>query len=189
MQKRARIFIGTLLLLASLGPLLSQEKGISYLVTAGKGGSTGDWGLRYTLAAGIELPLDGGYSLTSSLNYLEYPFYNYGGLARILSHGTKSEISVVGLLKLSAPWSVAPYIAAGLGFAAIKEGEVVKQPLYGGYLVTPSRGRLAFFASKKTGVEIYVLQTLAVGAHLTINIGTYQYSSNFSAQVGIRFWP
>lgn len=179
------------LLFATLNTALSQQKGISYFITAGKGFSAGEWGLRYVLTAGLEFPLDCGFSLSTSLNYLEFPFYTYGGLDRVLSHGTKSDISVAALLKLSPKWPIAPYIAGGLGLARLVEGEVVHRDLSGAVLVFPSRTGVASFASIKTGVEISILQDLvaSVGLGCGIGLGSDLYSTNFNGQVGIRFWP
>ena len=162
---------------------------MSYFVSAGKGLSLGEWGLRYTVAAGVESPMGSGFSIASSLNYLEYPFYDYPGLSRVVSHGTKSEISIASFVKLSAPWSVAPYLALGLGLARLREGEVVKQPMSGGIWVTPPKTLLAVYAGIKTGVEVSVLEDLVISANLAIGVGlSYLYSDNFSGQLGIRCW-
>jgi hypothetical protein len=185
---RVKSYIVAVLLLASLSPVFPQEKGISYFVSAGKGVSPGGWGLRYAAAAGIESNSDRVFSVSACLNVLEYPFYNYGGLGHVVSHGTKSEISSAFLLKVAAPWPVAPYIAGGLGLAWIREGEVVME-LLGGYTsVTPPRDGLVSFGCLKTGVEIYIFKKCAVGGHLVMALGSGLYTSNFSGQVGIRFW-
>ena len=177
-----------LLVLASASPVRSQEKGMSYFLSAGKGLSVGEWGLRYVVSAGVESPLGSGFSISSSLNYLEFPYYDYPGLSRVVSHGSKSDVSIAALVKLSAPWSVSPFIATGLGLAVIRQGEVVKQPMAGGTWVTPAQTRMAFFVGLKGGIEITVLDDLIVSANLAVGVGSYLYSDNFSGLIGVRFW-
>lgn len=174
--------------IGAMDRLYAQENRTSLFLYAGKGVSGGEWGLRDVFTCGVEFPTDRGFSVPISVNFLEYPHYTYGGLDRVISHGTKSEISIAPHVKFTASWFISPYIACGIGFAYVKEGEVVRRSLSGTTRVIQPQSGLAIFASVKPGFEILIVRHLAIGVSLGIAVGTDRYSDNFSGQAGIRLW-
>jgi hypothetical protein len=175
------------LILICFGTAFSQDQSSTYFISAGKGLSFPDWKLRYIGSAGIELPLEVGFSISASLNYLEFPAYENKGNDRVISNSTKSEISVAVLLKLSPPWTVAPYIAGGFGFARESSGQVVMSTMTENTRVVAAQDGLALFASIKMGVEIAIFRKFIVGANLFLGIGSELYSDNIGSQFSIRF--
>ena len=179
------------LLLVAVNAAYSQQNAPSYFVAAGKGASAGEWELRYIVTGGVEVPLKMGFSIRASLDYLEFPFYNYGGLDRLISHETKSDVSLAAVIKVVPQWRIAPFLAAGGGLASINEGRVVRETSLGSRFELEPKSGLASYVCFQTGVETPLTDhfIISFGLRAAHGLGSDLYSDSFGGQLGIRFSP
>jgi hypothetical protein len=188
MRDSARLYFLVFLAIGSASPVFAQEQGISFFAFAGKGASGGNWKLRGAYTAGTEFPINSGFSIPISVNYLEFPRYVYSGGVPEISLGTKTDISIAAHVKYSPAWLVSPSLAGGVGVAFQNEPEIVRPSVAGSMTAIPARTGVALYYSFKLGVEIFILKKLAIGANFGVAGGPNLYSDNFSGQAGIRFW-
>ncbi|HAV22661.1 MAG TPA: hypothetical protein DCX46_04050, partial [Bacteroidetes bacterium] len=124
-------------------------------------------------------------------DYLEFPFYNYGGLDRLISHETKSDVSLAAVIKVVPQWRIAPFLAAGGGLASINEGRVVRETSLGSRFELEPKSGLASYVCFQTGVETPLTDhfIISFGLRAAHGLGSDLYSDSFGGQLGIRFSP
>ena len=184
-----RMIVLLISLLISLNVAFTQERHLSYFIAVGNGLALGDWGLGYVVNAGLEFPMNDAISMTPSLSYMKFTDYTYSGIDTPVSHGTKSAISLDAEIKFRPRWTIAPFVAGGLGLAWIDQGDAVHRLLSGSLWQPPPKSGIRSFGVVRLGVEVFILKKIAVSAVLsgaTSLASDILYQTMFTGQLGLR---